>query len=188
MLQDAADVVQARFTHPGVAVAGKQGLIIFPQALVHVHTGAVVIEQRFGHEGHGLAVFARHVANDVLVPDQLVSHVHQGIETHIDFGLATGGHFVVLRFNPNADLLHHQHHLGADVVHAIGRRDREIALFVARLVAQVRTFFTAGVPLAFYRVDEVVTGILGGVVTDVVKNEKLGFRPKKRRVGNATCL
>src|SRR5215468_11461817 len=38
---------------------------------MRVHSRAVVLEDRFGHEGYGLAVFARDILGDVFVPIHL---------------------------------------------------------------------------------------------------------------------
>ena len=81
---------------PGVAIAGKQRLAVFPDALVRVHAAAVVREKRLGHERHGLAVLVGHVADDVLVQHHVVGRLHQRVEALIDLALAAGGHFMVM--------------------------------------------------------------------------------------------
>ena len=86
----------------------------------------------------------------------LVGHLHQVLEAQVDFALAGGGHFVVLGFDVDAAIDHGLHHLVADVHHLVGRRHGEIAFLVAELVAQVRAFLAAAVPLAFDAVDVVI--------------------------------
>ena len=95
-----------------------------------------------------------------------------GLKAHVDFGLAGGGDFVMLLLDPDADLLHLQHHFGADVLQRVGWRYREVAFLVARLVAQIGAFLAA-VPDAFFGFDEVVAGVLVGVEADAVEDEEL---------------
>jgi hypothetical protein len=114
-----------------------------------MHAGAVVAENRLRHEGRGLAVLAGNVLDDVLVPHQVVAHFQQRREAHVDLGLARSGHLVVLLLYGDADPLHRHHHFLADVVLRVGGRHREVALLVARLVAQVRPLIAAAVPDAF---------------------------------------
>jgi len=56
VLDDAADVVQREIGEACVAVAGKEVLAGLPHRLVDVHAGAVVADDRLGHESRGLAV------------------------------------------------------------------------------------------------------------------------------------
>ena len=44
----------------------------------------------------------------------------------------------MLLLDPDADPLHLEHHLGADVLQRVGGRDREVAFLVLDLVAEVR--------------------------------------------------
>jgi hypothetical protein len=44
--------------------------------------------QRFGHEGHGVAGLVGHVLEHIFEPHELVGHLQQGFEAHVDFGLA----------------------------------------------------------------------------------------------------
>ena len=110
---------------------------------------------------------------------------HQRLETHVDFGLAAGGHFVVLGFGPDAALHHRQHHFRTNVVQRIGRRHREITFLVAQLVAEVRLLLAAGVPGALDAVDVVVSRVGRLVVADVVEDEEFQFGAEIGRVGNA---
>ena len=96
VLQQSADVIQPHLAETGIAVAREQRLAAFPQALVRVHAAAVIREQRLGHEGHRLAVLVGDVADDVLVQHHVVGRFHQRVEALVDFGLAAGGHFVVV--------------------------------------------------------------------------------------------
>ena len=107
---------------------------------------------------------------------QLVGHLEQRRRTHVDLRLAAGGHLVVLALDLDADRLHDPAHLGAEVLLAVGGADREVALLVARLVAEVPALLlAAGVPLTFDRVDLVERVVHAGVVADVVEDEELGL-------------
>ena len=69
----------------------------------------------------------------------------------------------------------------------IGRRNREIAFFVARPVAQI-VVLAAGIPAALLGVDEVEAGVRVLIEADVVEDEKLGFRAEIRGIGEAGVL
>ena len=46
----------------------------------------------------------------------------QGVEPHVDLGLAGGRHLVVVHLDPDADLLEvGQHHVGPDVLEVVHR-------------------------------------------------------------------
>jgi hypothetical protein len=116
MLEDAADVVETQLGEARVAVAGHQWLAILPDRLVGVHARAVVLEKGLGHEGRRHPVLARHLLHHVLVLEELVGHLDERLELHVDLGLTAGRHLVVLRLDGDAELLHHETHLGADVL------------------------------------------------------------------------
>ena len=71
-----------------------------------VHAGAVVAENRLGHEGRRHPVAHRDVLDDVFVPGQPVGHLGQRLEAHVDLGLAGGRDFVMLFLDADADVLH----------------------------------------------------------------------------------
>ena len=151
---------------------------------MRVHARSVVAENRLRHEGHGLVVFQGHVFHDVLVQHHLVGHRHE----LVDFGLAGGGHFVMLRFDAQTAVDHRLHHLIADVHQRVGRRNGKIAFLVAELVAQVRKFLAAAVPLAFDAVDVVIARVRRLIEANVVENEKLALRSDERRIADAGAL
>jgi len=99
VVQQTSDVPQPKLAEPRVEVAREQRLAIFPQALVRMHTGAVVLEYRLGHEGNSLAVLAGNVADDVLVNHHAVGGLQHGIEFLIDFALTASCHFMVVALN-----------------------------------------------------------------------------------------
>ena len=147
---------------------------------MRVHAAAVVAKERLGHEGDRLAVLIRHVADYVLVEHHVVGRLHERVVALINFALTAGGDFVMMAFDCEAALDHGRHHLAAKVLIVVGRRDREVAFLVARTIAEI-VVLAAGVPAAFFRVDEVIAGMLVLIETDVVENEELGFRAEDRR-------
>ena len=115
--------------------------------------------KRLGHEGYSLTVAVGNVLDDILEPLQLVSHVNQGGETHVDFSLTTSSNLVMLALDADSNLLKFKNHLITQVILRVNRRTGEVAFLVTRLVAQVGELFTAGVPGAFgriYRVEGLV--------------------------------
>ncbi len=184
MLQQAADVPQRRLAQPGVELSGEQRLVLQPQALVGVHPGAVVHEQRLGHKGDGLAVLVGHVAHHVLEQHHGIARPHQGREAKVNLGLPAGGHLVVVAFDLQPAALQGKRHLGAQVLVMVGGGHREVAFLVARPVAQV-ALLPGGVPAAFLRVDEIEAAVLPLVEADVVEDKELGFGPEIGHVGRA---
>ena len=102
MFENAADIPQTHLAKACVLVPGKQGLAIFPQGLVDVHPRAVIVEDRFGHEGDGLAILLSDIFDHIFVNHQVVGGVDQFVEFNAQFILATGSDFVVMFFNGNA--------------------------------------------------------------------------------------
>ena len=124
-----------------------------------------------------------HVFDDVFVNHHRVGRFDQRVEAVINFRLAGGGDFMVLALDLDAEFLHHQAHLGADVLLRVGGRDREITFLVADLVAEVRHFIAAGVPDGFLGIHAVEGAVALGIELHVVEDEELGFRPEHGRVG-----
>ena len=149
-----------------------------------MHAAAVVLKERLGHEGDGLAVLVGDVLDDVLVEHHVVGRAHQRAEFEIDFCLAAGGDFVVMALHLEAAALHGHRHLGAQVLVMIGGRHREVAFFEARAISQI-VFRAARVPAALFRVNEIKTVLLTLVETDVIKNKKFRFGAEVGGIGQA---
>ena len=65
-----------------------------------MHAGAVITIKRLRHESYGFIIADSYILDDILEPLQIISHIHEGVETHIDLGLAASGNFgQVLRKN-----------------------------------------------------------------------------------------
>ena len=150
-----------------------------------VHAGAVVAEDRLGHEGGGLARAARRVLDDVLVEHHAVGHAQQRVEAHVDLALPTGGDLVVLRLDGDAAGFHRQHHRGAQVLQRVVRRDGEVAFLRAHAVAEVGAAVPAGVPVRLVAVHHGPLLVLRGAVLDVVEDEELGLGAEVGGVGDA---
>ena len=123
-----------------------------------------------------------------LVPHELIGHLQQRLELHVDLALAGGGHLMVVRLDDDADLAHLVDHLAAEVVIRVCRADREVAAFEAWLVAEIRFLDAGRVPCAFRRIDLVVAAVLVLLVADLVEDEELGFRSDEAGVGDARFL
>jgi hypothetical protein len=185
VFEQTAGIVECHLAQTGVFLAGEERLALAPQGLMGVHPGAVVAEERLGHEAGGLAVFLGHVFDDVFVNHHPVGGGDQRTETIVNFGLAGGGDFMVLALDLDAEFFHHQAHLGADVLLGVGGRDREVPFLVADFVAEVGHFITARVPDAFLAVNGVERAVGLGIKLDIVKDEKFRLGPDKRLVGDA---
>ncbi len=83
---------------------------------MHMHTVAVVVDERLGHERCGLAVGVRDVVHDVLENLHLVRLAHQRIELHADLTLAGRGDLVVVYLGFEAELLECKTHRRTNVV------------------------------------------------------------------------
>src|SRR5215813_8403106 len=85
------------------------------------------------------------------------------LEPHVDFRLTTRGDLVVVDLDAHADRFEREHHVRADVLELVHRRYGEVALLVARLVAEVRPLraaLDAGVPRAGLGINEVVAAVV----------------------------
>ncbi len=188
MFEQPAGRVEADVTEAGIAVAGEERLAALPERGMRVHAAAVVLEDRLRHERDRLAVAARDVLADVLVPHELIGHLDERLELHVDLALAGRRHLVVMRLDDDADLLHLGDHLAAQIVVGIGGAHRKVAALEARLVAEVRLFDPRRVPGALRRIDLVVAAMLVLLVADLVEDEELGLGADVAGVGNAGLL
>ena len=66
---------------------------------MYVHTRAVVAEERLGHEGGRHAMLLGDHADDVFVVEQVVGHLGQRAEAHVDLALAGGSHLVMVHLH-----------------------------------------------------------------------------------------
>jgi hypothetical protein len=104
-------------------------------------------------------------------------HGQQGVEAHVDFALPSGGDFVVVQFDVDADVLRFiMIILGADVLQGVGGWYGEVPFFVAHAITLVTAFFFfAAVPNAFGAVEEVVARVCSLVEAHIAKHEEFGF-------------
>ncbi len=189
MLDQPADVPPRRIGNQRVPVLVEEQVVrAVPQAHVHVHPGAVVAEHRLRHERRRVAVRRAHVLDDVLVHHDLVRHARQRVVPHVDLGLARRTDLMVVDFHLDARRDHRQHDLGAQILQPVGRWHREVALLVARPVAQVGRSVRAGVPDAFFRIDVVIALVRVLVEAHGVEDVELRLGSEIRRRGDATLL
>lgn len=185
VFEDAADVVQAEVTEAGVAIAGHDGGIAFPEGGVDMHAGAVVAVEGLGHEGGGFAEAGGDIFDHVFVFAEAVAHGEEGIEAEVDFALAAGGDLMVLGFDHETDVLHGGDHFVPEVHKGIHGGDGEVAFLVGDFVAEVGHFPGSGIPDTLAGID-VVKGLVGcGAVADIIEDEKLGFGAEAGAVGDA---
>ena len=186
MFDYAADVVQRLLRQTRVFVTGEQVYAVLGQGHVAVHTGTVIAEHRFWHKGRGLTEAVRNVVNHIFVDLNFVRFFGHGVKAGRDFVLASGCHFVVMRFNDQTHFFHDQTHGRTDVLRRINRRNREVTAFHARTVTFVTTFvFGGGVPCAFDIIDSDVGTGNGCAEADVVKQEELWLWPEQHGVCDA---
>jgi hypothetical protein len=96
VLEDAADVPAGGVGQAAVAgLVVEQRLAVLPERLVDVHAGAVVTEDRLGHERHGLVVVPGRVLDDVLELHHVVGGLEQRVEAVVDLRLTGGADLVV---------------------------------------------------------------------------------------------
>ena len=75
MLDQAADIPERHLAETGIHIATEQRLSIFPKRLMHVHAGAIFLEERLGHERGVQAVLCRNILDDVFVGHHPVCHL-----------------------------------------------------------------------------------------------------------------
>ncbi len=152
---------------------------------MHVHTVAVVADQRLRHERHGLAVAVRDVLNRVFEDLYLVRLLGQGIRIHADLGLAAGRDLVMMDFGFQAHFLEREAHGAADVLKRVDRRHGEIAALDAGPVAFVAVFIVfVAIPSALYGIDLVSAAAHLGAPGGAVEDEEFIFRPEQRGIGD----
>ena len=97
---------------------------------------------------------------------------------------------MVVHFDVDADLLHRQHHLGADVLQRVHRRHREVPFFVSNLVAEVRRAFLllAGVPEALRAVEIIEPVVVALAEADLVEHKEFRLRSEIGDIGDAGGL
>src|SRR5215472_17005289 len=127
MLEQPTDIVTHQLARSSIAVAGKQRSFAFPDALMHMHSRAIVSEQRLGHERSGHAALMRDVLDHIFVDHYAVGHSSERSKPHVDLTLATRRNFMVMSLNRDADGFQNCHHISAGVLEEIGRRHWEIA-------------------------------------------------------------
>ena len=126
--------------------------------------------------------------HDVLIDLHGVAHAGQRAELHAKLVLS-GSHLVVVLLGGDAHGCHRGEHLGADVLGAIDRGNREVAALGARTMAEVAHLVLGRhVGGQFGRIQPVAAIVRIGRETHVVENEELGFGAEVSLVANAGLL
>src|SRR5665648_576307 len=185
MLEQPSDVPACDIREAAIAAfVIEERNAVLPEALVVVHPGAVLTEDRLGHERGGLATVPRDVLDDVLELHQVVAGLQQGAEAVADLLLSGGADLVVVALDADTGLGQLQTHLGAHVGEVVERRDREVATLVTGLVTLVAALLDApAVPGRLDRVDVVVRGVLLGLETHIIEDVELGLGAEVCGVG-----
>ena len=153
---------------------------------MHVHAGAVVVEDRLRHEGRGLALLPGQVLHDELVELHLVALAGEGGVAEVDLALAGGPHLVVVRLHGDPRGSQRHDRPRPEVLERVRRRAGEVALLEPGPVAEVGLqALAARVPDALLGIDVVVGLLLARVVADLVEDVELGLGPPVRRRGDA---
>ena len=155
MLQQAPSRVQPQFTEARIPVAGEESLPPF-QSDVCVCM-PLPLSSKIGF-GMNVTVLPCRFATflQMYMPHELIGHFQQRLKLHVDLALSGRGHFVVMRFDDDADLAHLVDHLSAQVVIGVGGAHREVAALEARLVSEIGLLDARRVPRALDRVDLVI--------------------------------
>ena len=188
VLDDTADVVQAVFAEATILVAREGRLAAVPDRHVRVHAGPVVVLDRLGHEGRGLAVDMGDLLHDILVDLQIVGGFDERSEGHAQLVLS-GGDFVVMLVAGQAHLDHGRDHFAADIDCAVDRGHGEIPALGARTVRQIAALiFLAGVGRQLDVVDGIARTGIAILEPDIVEHEEFGFHADVDRVAQAGAL
>src|SRR5216110_2658667 len=100
MCQQATYIVTCQLREASIAFAiVEKWLFAAPQALVNVHTRAVIAKDGFGHESDGFTVLARCILCHILIQHQVICSLQERVETDINFCLPCSTHLVVLRLD-----------------------------------------------------------------------------------------
>src|SRR5690606_27728343 len=171
------------------AVTSEQVFAVFVQGHVYVHARTVVTHDRLGHEGGGFAVGVGYVVHAVLQNLNFVCLAGQGVRANADFTLAGRAHFVVVHFDGQTHAFHGRTHSATQVVQAVYRRNREVAAFHARAVAEAVTVEACTVyPVGCVGVELVHGALHVGPPVNGIKDEELRLRAEQGAVGNACRL
>ena len=187
MFQETADIIPAKLAGESIAFGIEEEVFaIFPDALMHMHAGAVILEERLGHESGGIAILHRHILADIFVKQGLIGLPGQGIKADAELGLSGSGHLMMMGLDGDTALRHHLGYPGAQVLLAVGGWDREITFLIADTIAQVMAAFVfTGIPDAFFGIDKIIALMAILFEANIFKNEELQFRSKVTGIANA---
>ena len=76
-------------------------VFVFPEALVNMHPGTVILEKRLGHKSYGETLFNCDILANVFI-HHFFSACAQCIESHAELCLTCGGDFMMVIFDVDA--------------------------------------------------------------------------------------
>ena len=155
MFQYAADGIQCVLRNPGIFVPCKKRLSLFPYTDMGMHSGSIILKKGLWHEGNSVAVATGHVFEYIFEPGQLIPHLKQGFETHINFCLACGCHLVMLALNIYSQFFKSEEHFCPHVLVFVHGRKRKISFLVPGFISEIGAFIPAAVPYSFFRVNHI---------------------------------
>ena len=85
MGKQTANVVLAQLADHAIAFGIKELVgIAFPQTLVDMHTGTVILKERFGHKGNRVTILYGDILGNVFVQHHFIRLPEQGVEAHAE--------------------------------------------------------------------------------------------------------
>ena len=91
MCEETTNIIERVFTEQRISLwIVEDVLAVFPDTLVDVHPGTVVLEKRFRHEGGNQIVLTRHILDDVLIQRNLIGNPSHRIKADVDLALPCG--------------------------------------------------------------------------------------------------
>ncbi len=110
---------------------GRCQIVVKMQA----RTGFVV--ERFGHEGHRLAVTEALVLDDILHQHGLISHLQERSEFDLELVLTSTSDLVVMVLHSHTSVSQQRGDLIAQIIRAVLRRRGVVTLLISDLVAKL---------------------------------------------------
>ena len=186
MLEDSTDVPARNIRQPCITLfVVEERFPVRPQRLVGVHSRAVVVVERLGHERSDLAVKVGFVLDDVLELQDVVGGLDHRVETVVDLALTGCSDLVVRTLDFEARRCELKANLVTKVRELVHGADGEVATLVGRLVGEVSAFFFATrVPRGLFGVDLVERCSGRHLVADVIEDKEFGFGCEERGVRN----
>ena len=128
------------------------------------------------------------ISHDVFVEIHFITRADKGVETNINFRLPGGGYLVMLAFDLHSEIFEQKGDLVADILLGVSGRDGKITFLRTNFVAGVGHFIATAVKDSFDRIDFIKRASGGGVILNIVEDEKFRFWTKEGGVANLRRL